>query len=50
MIFGSACSFTTDIFARERFADKFAADEVATKDLIYDAFYMDNSVHSFLDR
>ena len=49
LIFGAACSPTTAIFARKQSADDFAADDVATKQLIHDAFYMDDLVHSFLN-
>ena len=49
LIFGAACSPTTAISARKRSADDFAADDVATKQLIHNAFYMDDLVHSFLN-
>ena len=49
LIFGAACSPTTAIFARKQSADDFAADDVATKQLIDDAFHMDDLVHSFLN-
>ena len=49
MIFGAACSPTTAIFPRKLSADDFAADDVAAKQLIHDAFYMDDLIHSFLN-
>ena len=49
LIFGAACSPTTAIIARKQSADDFAADDVVTKQLIHDAFYMDDLVHSFLN-
>ena len=48
-IFGAACSPTTAIFARKRSADDFASDDVVTKQLIHNAFYMDDLVHSFVN-
>ena len=49
LIFCAACSPTTAIFARKRSADDFAANDVVTKQLIHDAFYIDDLVHSFLN-
>ena len=47
LIFGAACSPTTAIFARKRSADDFATNDETTKQLIHDAFYMDDLIHSF---
>ena len=49
LIVGATFSLTTATFARKQSADDFAADDVATKQLIHDAYYMDVLVHSFLN-
>ena len=49
LIFSATCSPTTAIFVRKRSADDFATEDVVTKVLILEAFYLNNLVHSFLN-